>query len=383
MSSDDEQAYVVTSSNKLSVSPGGSSTESNNTSILGSSKGKRRHSATETEVSSDSTNSVKMYEKFKKKELLTSESSDCTVFSHSGSESPIALDEIPSRTSDWNEQVLPLLNIKVDLNVYEPHDLFNSGYVNFFMRKHHTKISGFIGYQARNAEQLHLLKQCLTLTFTDSVKVDCSVIEEIPVHKVIEMENELKCPEWTQNLMKNLGKFDSKHESTMIDFSHSLRLWLKQFVQQISLMVQKRKRSKPEEITEGMFQELFILFVKMFGTQISGYSNLQPFLIHLGDQTVSSIPDAIIYSPSCRDIENENSIAVIEIKKEYSKCEPEETERELRNVRKKSKTDHIPSKLKGQHVGEMLALLPSSVFGTHGIYGFLVQGTKVNRPDTT
>lgn len=39
---------------------------------------------------------------------------------------------------------------------------------------------------------------------------------------------------------------------------------------------------------------------------------------------------------------------------------------------------HIPSELKAKHIGEMLALLPSSVFGTRGIYGFLVQGTKVN-----
>lgn len=44
---------------------------------------------------------------------------------------------------------------------------------------------------------------------------------------------------------------------------------MKQFVQQMSWIVQKHKRSKQEEITEGMFQELFILFVKMFRTQIS------------------------------------------------------------------------------------------------------------------
>lgn len=48
MSSDDEQANDVTSNNKFSVILGNYSTKSNNPSTLGSSKGKRNHSATET-----------------------------------------------------------------------------------------------------------------------------------------------------------------------------------------------------------------------------------------------------------------------------------------------------------------------------------------------
>lgn len=72
----------------------------------------------------------------------------------------------------------------------------------------------------------------------------------------------------------------------------------------------------------------------------------------------------------------------IQINKEYRKCETDEGYEEQRSIGKRLKLDqnmnHIPSELKATHIGEMLALLPSSVFGTHGIYGFLVQGTKVN-----
>lgn len=50
----------------------------------------------------------------------------------------------------------------------------------------------------------------------------------------------------------------------------------------------------------------------------SGYPNLQPYLLHLGAQIVSSTPDALIYSSSCRDVEKENAIAVIKVTLDYS-----------------------------------------------------------------
>lgn len=382
MSSVDDPANAATNSNNLVVSqnPEGNNIECEDNSSPASSKEKRKHSSTITEESTDttSTSSDKVIEKFKTKGRVFDHLTICRVFDHCDRDSPIALEEISLRTSDWNEQVLSLLKIKVDQGIYEPHDLFNSGFVKFLIK---SKISGFIGYTARNVEQQLLLKKCLTLAFTDIVKVDCSEIDEIPLHKVIEMENELNSRKWTQKFLKTLGSFDSKHECAVIDFCQSLRVWMKQFVQQMSWIVQKRKRSKQEEITEGMFQELFILFVKMFRTQISGYPNLLPYLLHLGAQIASSTPDALMYLPSCRNVEKENAIAVIKINKECRKCETDEGYGEQRSLEKRLKLDqnmnHIPSELKAEHIGEMLALLPSSVFGTRGIYGFLVQGTKV------
>jgi hypothetical protein len=50
----------------------------------------------------------------------------------------------------------------------------------------------------------------------------------------------------------------------------------------------------------------------------------------------------------------------------------------LRNAEKTTTViNHLDSNLKGQHVGEMLAVLPRSVFDLHGIYGIIVQGTEV------
>lgn len=384
MSSVDDLANAATNSYNLdNQNPEGNDRESEDNLSSASSKEKRKHSSTVTEELTDTTSNScdKVIEKFKTKEKVFDHLTIHRVFDQCDRDSPIALEEISLRTSDWNEQVLSLLKIKVDQGVYEPHDLFNSGFVKFLIKQHATKISGFIGYTARNVEHQLLLKKCLTLAFTDIVKVDCSEIDEIPLHKVIEMENELNSRKWTQKFLKTLGSFDSKHECAVIDFCQSLRVWMKQFVQQLSWIVQKRKRSMPEEITEGMFQELFILFVKMFKTQITGYPNLSPYLLHLGAQIVSSTPDALIYLSSCRNVGKENAIAVIKINKECRKYETDEGYGEQRTIGKRLKLDqnmsHIPSELKAKHIGEMLALLPSSVFGTRGIYGFLVQGTKV------
>ena len=64
----------------------------------------------------------------------------------------------------------------------------------------------------------------------------------------------------------------------------------------------------------------------------------------------------------------------MKVKKYYSKA----------NMRSISTTTqpiavHVNSSLKGQHIGEMIAVTKSSsAFGKNGVFGFIVQGTKVN-----
>lgn len=223
MSSVDDLANVATNSYNLdNQNPEGNDRESEVNLSSASSKEKRKHSSTVTEELTDTTSNScdKVIEKFKTKGkvFVNDHLTIHRVFDQCDRDSPIALEEISLRTRDWNEQVLSLLKIKVDQGVYEPHDLFNSGFVKFLIKQHATKISGFIGYTARNVEHQLLLKKCLTLAFTDIVKVDCSETDEIPLHKVIEMENELNSRKWTQKFLKTLGSFDSKHECAVIDF---------------------------------------------------------------------------------------------------------------------------------------------------------------------
>ncbi|XP_078321337.1 uncharacterized protein LOC111115924 [Crassostrea virginica] len=101
-------------------------------------------------------------------------------------------------------------------------------------------------------------------------------------------------------------------------------------------------------------------------------------MVPVGGKKIISIPDALIYKTAKKPAVDEKILAVVEVKKKYSKSEDRVSERKLRNIEKKATfVDHLDSNLKGQHVGEMLAVLPKSIFKLHGIYGIVVQGTEV------
>ncbi|XP_061185518.1 uncharacterized protein LOC133193572 [Saccostrea echinata] len=288
------------------------------------------------------------------------------------SAAPINFEKIPWRTKEWTGEVLSQLNIKVDQTVHEPHDLFISGYVKIFIKqKHDEKISGFIGQMSRNEKQRVFRSQCLTRALTDVLCIDCVSIDEVPAFKIGKIESILQlnaCP------AKLLGS--NQHED-FTNFAYSLRVWLTQFVQQLSIMVRKRKKGTPEEITDGMYKELFLRFMKIFETQIIENSNMHSFIIPVGPNRLPLTPDAVVQSSSCKDLENDNSIAVIKVNKDSGGEKVGHEEGEMGSRPKKLKTDSVTSRPLCQLIGDMIAVLPTSVFGSNGIYGFLVKGTKI------
>ncbi|XP_056015536.1 uncharacterized protein LOC125676828 [Ostrea edulis] len=74
----------------------------------------------------------------------------------------------------------------------------------------------------------------------------------------------------------------------------------------------------------------------------------------------------------------EKVLAVVKVRKKYREAEESVSEGTARNTEKiTSDLNHLHSSVTGQHVGEMLSILPRSVFGINGIYGIIVQGTEV------
>ncbi|XP_062574413.1 uncharacterized protein LOC134236254 [Saccostrea cucullata] len=292
---------------------------------------------------------------------------------------PIHLDKNHWKTTEWTGELLSQLNIKVDQATYEPHDLFTSGYVKTFLKqKQDKKISGFIGRISRNENERVYRNQCIIRALAEVICIDCVSVDEIPAFKMIKIESGLQQLEQKENHEKLL-LLGSKHDGSInLDYTcNSLQIWLSQFVQQLSLMVRKRKKGTPEEITEGMYQELFLRFIKMFEIQIIEKSNMHPFIIPIGQNRIAATPDAVVQSLSCKDLENDNSIAVIKVDKDSRTEREGEEEGEMGSRPKKLKTDPVTSAPLCQLIGDMMAVLPSSVLGSWGIYGFLVQGTKV------
>lgn len=176
---------------------------------------------------------------------------------------------------------------------------------------------------------------------------------------------------------KNLSKDEVEMRTEFKERCASICDRSNQLLSQLQYMVNKRQVSKPEELSEGMYQELFIRFAKIFGLEIMGDPNVGRFTFQIAGRDITSIPDALILNPSHKGFTN-SVLAVVKVKKSYSREEDAESARQLQGLQKKPRfSKHIDYKLKGQHVGQLMSVLPNSVFGSSGIYGFIVQATEV------
>ncbi|XP_063423268.1 uncharacterized protein LOC134707449 [Mytilus trossulus] len=136
------------------------------------------------------------------------------------------------------------------------------------------------------------------------------------------------------------------------------------------------------DLTNKMFQDLFLSFVRIFEIMIIDDNNFQAYTMSVGTQTIRSEPDAVICKFFPTDVLQftEKVIAVVHVEEEKdSSCENlsvKSKRRRTDNDKTSATIGHISSNLKGQHTGEMIAALSSSVFGFNSIFGFIVQGTK-------
>ncbi|XP_052066523.1 uncharacterized protein LOC127706098 [Mytilus californianus] len=239
-------------------------------------------------------------------------------------------------------------------------------------------------------------KECFEFALKNIIPVNCEYIEDVDAAELFRFNREFgkksfaeftaepKYSGWlhshcdySEELGKNLESEDDIFK-TKQSTCQKIFVRLKMFSDQLLIMMNNKR--KKMNLTEQMFQELFLSFVRIFELIIIDNKNLQSYEMTVGKETVISEPDAVIcqFFPADVLAFTEKVIAVVEVKKEYSRGLSETTERRTRSGDKTSSMiGHIDSSLKGQHTGEMIAALPSSVFGLNGVYGLIVQGTKV------
>ncbi|CAG2201980.1 unnamed protein product [Mytilus edulis] len=134
-----------------------------------------------------------------------------------------------------------------------------------------------------------------------------------------------------------------------------------------------------DPVTEKMFLDLFTAFVRIFDLKIYDTTKTERYFT-IGEREFISEPDAIIYkfteSESCDAARLESSVFVVAKVKEYCKDKKKDRIRHV-SANLDLVADHIDSNVKGQHIGNMLAVTQSSALGNNGTFGFIVQGTKV------
>lgn len=293
-----------------------------------------------------------------------------TSLSHTDSESPVFLKNIPKYTSKWSEEVLPCLRIQVVQIFPDMHDVFLEGCLHFIddpQKRAEIMPDLFVSKDENEQMVIECFKHVLQHIFT----LHCDDLSNVKLDDLREMESVLTSPHWIDNFAER-----SPNKNYCRRVLEDLARKLKLFVWQLMHMVRK-SQNPGKEITEGMYQELFVLFAKTFNLHILSGSNVEKYTMGIGDdRRFVAAPDAVICHPST---DEDIICAVVEVKKYvldegYSnqnvhsirKCE-----------RKISNPHHIGSDLQGQHVGQILCALPHSLFGERGSFGIVVQGTKV------
>ncbi|XP_076078081.1 uncharacterized protein LOC143048333 [Mytilus galloprovincialis] len=308
-------------------------------------------------------------------------------------------DNVPpnSNTNDCNVDVFSS-DLQLSFRYEEdPRSLFIIGYHRFLGRNVHHK--EFMRKHYLNPDEDYLAKEsCLQFALAEwENMINTEVINDVQAVDVFQMNQELEKPFLHSAFNEYLLKEDKKFEgSELLEHVKEKKKLLQETCQKIYTKIKLFSDqllsvvSHKKSASERMMQDLFLSFVKIFDLTIfdTTYSPNLGFYFHNGRNVIQSEPDALILSNKLTpEMEIESKvIAVVKVRQNYSndrRNEPPDKKLKVRSVARDKMTgniaaEHIDPLLKGQHIGDMLAVAESSsVFGQNGVFGFIVQGTKV------
>ncbi|XP_052064667.1 uncharacterized protein LOC127704586 [Mytilus californianus] len=305
--------------------------------------------------------------------------------------------ENPERTSDWSaDKVCNDLNVTLKYND-DPRSVFLIGYLELIGQN--IKLIEYMKNHFESPDQEYKTKhECFQFalnTWKDMV-IDSEFINDIEVSSAITMNNALDKPFEKSSLYHDF--VEPKEKKQAADNGEQLALLrstcqkifakLKVFSDQLLFVMDNLGNP-----SEKMFKDLFMAFVRIFDLKIFDTTNTPGcrYLLHHGEHTVTSIPGAVMssYTAGTGAITSKlvsRVVAVVEVRKECSHSPDQDSESspEAKKIRLGSRqtnsiAENVHTRLKGQHIGDMLAVTQSaaSVFDFNGIFGFIIQGTKV------
>lgn len=295
----------------------------------------------------------------------------------SSSNSAVFDGDIPTQTSNWNCTVFPKLHIESIPDVFSPYVVFSS-YADF-LENQKIKRSKIIATMNEHVLEKWELQDCYMYAIEHILDLDYEHVDHVPVHRVQELYkytqsqalDEPSLEEWQKYFAeRNLedGGSTSKQKWQWMHEKISDFLW------QLLYLVNKRQIPDPEELTEGMFQDLFIRFARIFGLNLIGVPSVGQYSFDLYNEEISSVPDALLIDP----LKGNSIFGIVKVKNYYSKESDSQTQRNLeRGTTVHNQDQCVDSRLKGQLVGDILAVLKNSMFGPTGIFGLIVQATEV------
>ncbi|XP_063397091.1 uncharacterized protein LOC134681408 [Mytilus trossulus] len=333
--------------------------------------------------------------------------------------------DIPSKTNDWNAKLI-CNRLQIKCTEYsDPYSHFIKQYITL---KQDSKFCNCIFEQFPNLieepnphvtptfivhvdnigqderkttnitnQQKQIVKSTLA-TFEDSFKLriecfeyvlncwddlDCEYINQINIGSALKKVQELdrQFERSSLYLCEWFNRKSKENKVIVLEMCRCIFYGLKLFYDQLLFMMKHSHNGDP--VTEKMFLDLFTAFVRIFDLKIYDTTKTEQYFT-IGERQFISEPDAMIYkfteSESCDAARLESSVFVVAKVKEYCEDKTKDRTCNLRHVSDNLErvADHIDSHVKGQHIGDMLAVTQStSALGNNGVFGFIVQGTKV------
>ncbi|KAK3089435.1 hypothetical protein FSP39_003577 [Pinctada imbricata] len=209
---------------------------------IAESTSKRRRQDSE----SDETKVPKLSRSGRESSTTDSETIDITSSSQSQTESSSGDNRQVSR---WSEFWFDTLRIQVIRKIFDPPEVFNS--FNDFFENDDKKRELICSWFEKHDEKRVTKYADVYRAFEKIVLLDCDNIEKTDVR----MNNDLV---W---LYRSLARDQG-------DSLGLLKVRLVDFLAQLIYMVSEVKTNGPESLKEGMYQELFVRFTKIFGLEI-------------------------------------------------------------------------------------------------------------------
>ncbi|XP_076090441.1 uncharacterized protein LOC143062641 [Mytilus galloprovincialis] len=267
--------------------------------------------------------------------------------------------DIPTDARTWTESILsPLrINQKFDIS-FSSYDIFG--------RKEEENTRPDPRHRANLG--------CFQIVVKSLMDFEASSVDSLTSQQIEESYKKLKSIKQCQDIQEWLD-IDYMHTCTsktdLTEMCIRILERVHQFMSQLLYMVKKRENRK--SLSGGMFLQLFARYAKIFGLEVMCVPNVQDYELKIGSTTVTAEPDAIVIDPV-----HENAvIAVIQMSNEDDQT--------VRNYPRNFQANHIRSDLKhvkGQHLAQMLAVLPESAFNCKfskpkRLYGFIIHGTEI------
>ncbi|KAK3087044.1 hypothetical protein FSP39_000944 [Pinctada imbricata] len=286
------------------------------------------------------------------------------------------------KRGSWSQTHLELLGVHADLN--SPSDPL------YLIKNYKFKFIGFGGrYGVYEEKMLDSILISVTriniIKLMEGISLDYERLEELSTNDVKILGQEIKM--WKEDIVKHLKTEEEK------DIVWTIALNAHRFVTQLAYMVRDFRYGRNRPL-EGMYQQLLQEFIGIFGIKLFAKPGIRSSCIGIKEQVVSSTADMVIL-PSNGIFPTDKVLVVCKVKGEVDEqsqmrtdgndrqkacqqCGRKACQRSGQKARQQRAGQHVSGSLIGQHGGDLLSYLPQSTFADQGIFGMIVQETKVS-----